>query len=107
MQHEDMTDRDLEELQTAQLQQIARWGEEIEQRLAGDPALKWVLAQAERQKKAAINALVEADPTDVSEVVKHQTTIRAANMIGGWIVSVVKEGQQAAAQLQSDDAVEE
>lgn len=102
MQYEELTQRDLEQLQTEELQRIAQRGLQAEDWLVNNPALKWVLAEAEKEKQRAIAALIEADPTDTSEIVKHQTTIRAANMLGGWVMSVIHQGQNAAAMLRQE-----
>lgn len=84
---------------------VATKGIEIEKEIADSPTLRYVLQRAQIDAEAAIDAFVEADPTDIPEVIRLQAEVRRDRDLREWIADAIEAGRQAEERIREEDGL--
>jgi hypothetical protein len=53
---------------------------------------KYILTRIEAESNAAIQGMINADPTDSKSITQFQNEIRTVNSIKNWLIDAIEEG---------------
>lgn len=80
-----------------------RMAEDVKRERDNSQVVKLILDAAKQNYDAALDILIYADPTDVSEIMRAQNDAKRFLDIEAWITSVIVAGDNAEAQAHEED----